>query len=46
MPVVLDADVGHQQPQMPLVLGVPARVEVGPPTQRVTQDLTRRTARP
>ena len=44
VPVVLDADVGHQQPQLPLVLGVPTRVEVGPEAQTITQDLTRRTA--
>lgn len=41
VPVVLDVDLGHQQPMMPLVLGAPARVEIGPAAQRITQDLSR-----
>ncbi|MDN5717420.1 MAG: LD-carboxypeptidase [Janibacter sp.] len=41
VPVVLDVDFGHQQPMMPLVLGVSTRVEVGPDGQRITQDLRR-----
>lgn len=40
-PVVLDVDFGHQQPMMPLVLGMDAHVEVGD-QQRISQDLTRR----
>lgn len=39
VPVVLDVDVGHQQPMMPLVLGAVTRVEVGAGTGRITQDL-------
>lgn len=41
VPVVLDVDFGHQQPMMPLVLGAPARVDLGPDDQRITQDLGR-----
>lgn len=39
VPVVLDVDFGHQQPMLPLVLGASAKVEVGPESQGITQDL-------
>lgn len=41
VPVVLDVDFGHQQPMMPLALGLDARVEVGPASQTITQVLGR-----
>lgn len=37
VPVVLDLDVGHQQPQMPLVLGAPTEIVLDGETQQITQ---------
>ena len=39
LPIVLDLEIGHVPPHLPLVNGALATVEVGPDVRRITQEL-------